>query len=141
MLELILILRAAVEEVACRGEGGEGQKKCGKPMPPIKFSELKRLIYDVLWREERIAIYATVWEMRRELERLADLGLIKFESDEVKIEPDEFLEKTEPYLLVIRRLIGGNEYLDHVIRRIEDRARRYAADIERGKGLVQHLTK
>jgi len=128
MLELVYILRAVVEEVACGGE------KCGKPVPPIKFSELEHLVFDVLWQEERVAIYATVWEVRRELERLADLGFIEFEADEVRIEnPDEFLKRTEPYLLIIRNLVGSNKYLDHVLRRIGDCARRYAADnIKRG---------
>jgi hypothetical protein len=137
MIELIYVLRAIVEEV-CGGEGGGEvrQKKCGKSVPPIKFSELKR-IFDVLWQKERIAIYATAWEMKRELERLADLGMLRYVSDEVKIEdPDEFLEKTEPYVLIARNLIGGNEYLKYVIRRIEDSARRYAADLtSRGGGV------
>jgi len=128
MIELVYILRAIVEEIACDEEDLR-RKKCGKPMPPIKFSELEKFVFDRLWWEERIAIYATAWEMRRELERLADLGVIKFESDEVKIEdPNEFLKKTEPFILVARNMIGGNEYLKYVIRRIEDSAKRYATD-------------
>jgi hypothetical protein len=114
MIELVYILRAIVEEIACDGERGKDlhQKKCDKSVPPIKFSELERLVYDVLWQEERIAIYTTAWEMKRELERLADLGVLKYESDEVKIEnPNEFLKKTEPFILVARNMIGGNRYL------------------------------
>ncbi len=140
MIELVYILRAIVKEIACDGERGEDlhQKKCDKSVPPIKFSQLEHLVYDVLWQEERIAIYTTAWEMKRELERLADLGVLKYESGEVKIEdPNEFLKKTEPFILVARNMIGGNEYLKYVIRRIEDTAKRYAADnIKRGKGLV-----
>jgi hypothetical protein len=139
MIELVYILRAIVKEI-CDGEGGEGlhQKKCGKSVPPIKFSELEHLVYDVLWQKERITIYAVAWEMKRELERLADLDVIKYESGEVKIEdPNEFLKKTEPFILVANNMIGGNEYLKYVIRRIEESAKRYAADnIKRGKGLV-----
>jgi hypothetical protein len=107
-------------------------------VPPIKFSQLEHLVYDVLWREERIAIYATAWEMKRELERLADLGVLKYESDEVKIEnPNDFLKKTEPFILVARNMIGGNRYLKHVIQRIEDSAREYAANnIKKGNGLA-----
>jgi hypothetical protein len=133
MIELIYILRTVVEEV-CGGEGEEGQK-CGVV---LKFSELEKFVFDKLWGEERIAIYTTAWEMRRELERLADLGVVKFESDEVKIgNPKEFLEKTEPFILVARNMIAGNEYLKYVFRRIEECARRYAADnIKRGKGLA-----
>jgi hypothetical protein len=128
MIELVYILRAIVEEVACDGEDLR-RKKCDRPMPPIKFSELEKFVFDKLWWEERIAIYATAWEMRRELERLADLGVIKFESDEVKIEdPNEFLKKTEPFILVARNMISGNEYLKYVIRRIEESTKRYAAD-------------
>jgi hypothetical protein len=129
MIELVYILRAIVEEVACDGEDLRQQKKCGRPMPPIKFSELEKFVFDKLRWEGRTAIYATAWEMRRELERLADLDVIKFESDEVKIEdPNEFLKKTEPFILVARNMIGGNEHLKYVIRRIEESAKRYATD-------------
>ncbi len=141
MIELVYILRAIVEEIACDGERGEDlhQKKCVKSVPPIKFSELEHLVYDVLWQEERIAVYTTAWEMKRELERLADLGVLKYESDEIKIEnPNDFLKKTEPFILFIRNMIIGNEYLKYVIRRIEDTAKRYAAkNIKNGEGLVQ----
>jgi hypothetical protein len=129
MIELVYILRAIVDEVACGGEGFHQQKKCDKPVPPIKFSELEKFVFDKLWWEERIAIYSTAWEMERELERLADLGVIKYESGEVKIEdPNEFLKKTEPFILVARNMTAGNEYLKYVIRRIEDSAKRYAVD-------------
>jgi len=140
MIELVYILRAIVEEIACDGERGEDlhQKKCGKSVPPIKFSELEHLVYDVLWQEERIAIYTTAWEMERELERLADLGVLKYESGEVKIEnPNEFLKKIEPFILVANNMIKGNEYLNYVIEKIQGSAKRYAAkNIKGGKGLV-----
>ena len=129
MIELVYILRAVVEETACGGGGGEDlhQKKCDKSVPPIKLSELEQLVFGVLWQERRIAIYATSWEMQRELERLADLGVIKYDG-EVRIEnPEEFLKKTEPFVLVARNMISGNRYLKHVIQQIEDAAREYAA--------------
>jgi hypothetical protein len=146
MIELIYILRAIVEEIACGGERGEGlhqdsNRKCDKSVPPIKFSDLERLVYDELWHKDRIAIYTTAWEMERELERLADLGVLKYESGEVKIEdPNEFLKKTEPFILVARNMIGGNEYLKYVIRKIQDSAKEYAAKNIKGSDLVlQHV--
>jgi len=129
MIELVYILRAIVEETACGCGGGEGlhQKKCDKSVPLIKLSELEQLVFGVLWQERRIAIYATSWEMQRELERLADLGVVKYDG-EVRIEnPEEFLKKTEPFVLVARNMISGNRHLKHVIQQIEDAAREYAA--------------
>ena len=55
MIELVYILRAIVEEVAC-DEEDHRRKKCGRPMPPIKFSELEKFVFDRLRWEERIAI-------------------------------------------------------------------------------------
>jgi hypothetical protein len=67
MIELVHILRVIVEETAC---GGEGRKsRCSGSVPPIKFSELEHLVHNVLWQEERIAIYSTSWTMSKELER------------------------------------------------------------------------
>jgi hypothetical protein len=127
MIELVHILRAIVEETAYGGVRGENLHQKKYAVPPIKLSELEQLVFDVLWQEKRIAIYATSWEMRRELERLADLGIIKYDG-EVRIEnPEEFLKKTEPFILVARNMISGNRYLKHVIQQIEDAAREYAA--------------
>ena len=128
MIELVYILRAIVEETACGcGGGGLHQKKCVKSVPLIKLSELEQLVFGVLWQERRIAIYATSWEMQRELERLADLGVVKYDG-EVRIEnPEEFLKKTEPFVLVARNMTSGNRHLKHVIQQIEDAAREYAA--------------
>jgi len=105
--------------------GGSPPEKCA--VPPIKLSELEQLVFGVLWQERRIAIYATSWEMQRELERLADLGVVKYDG-EVRIEnPEEFLKKTEPFVLVARNMTSGNRHLKHVIQQIEDAAREYAA--------------
>ncbi len=126
MIELIYILRVFVE-VACGGERGENhQKKC---ILSIKFSQLEKLIFDELWQKKRIAIYSTSWEMRRDLERLADLDIVKYEyeSDEIKI-PEEFLKKIEPFLLVTKNLVAGNAYLKYVFKEIEDGTRRYVAE-------------
>jgi hypothetical protein len=145
MIELIHILRAIVKEIACDDEGGgshqSGNGKCDKPVPPIKFIDLERLIYDELWLRKRIAIYTTAWELERELERLADLGVLKYESGEIKIEkPSEFLKKTQPFMLVATNMIGGNEYLKHVIQIIQNSAEEYAKNIKGDKRLVPQPT-
>jgi len=115
MIELIHILRAMVE--VCK----EGHRCV------IKFGDLERFVFDVLWQKERVATYSTAWNLRMEVERLADLDVIKFESNEIIIEdPGEFLKKIAPFLLVSRNMTAGNSYLRYVIQRIEDNAREYA---------------
>ncbi len=121
MIELIHILRAIVVS-ACNKD----LNNCGTLT--IKFSQLEQLVFDVLWGEKRIAIYSTAWEMKQELERLSDLEVIRYESDEIKIEPGEFLKKIEPFMLVSKNMTAGNAYLKHIIREIEDGARRYAVE-------------
>jgi len=125
MIELVYILRAAAL-AACGGE--EGLRRCN--MPPIKFSELERLVFDVLWQEERIAIYETAWELEDEVKKLADLGVIKYERGEITIDPNEFLKKIAPFELVAKNMIAGNAYLKHVIQRIVERTREYAKNIK-----------
>ena len=129
MIELVYILRAFAEETMCNS-----QKKCDKSALCIKFGELEKFIFEELWQKERIAIYGTAWELKRELERLADLGILKYESDRIEIEdPDEFLKKTEPFVLVANNMTAGNSYLKHIIKKIQDSAREYIKGIE---GLV-----
>ncbi len=119
MIELVYILRAIVESLR--------HKNCG--MLTIKFAQLEQLVFDELWQKRRVAIYSTSWEMEKDLTKLADLGLFKYESGEIRIgNPGEFLEKTEPFMLVARNMIAGNAYLKHVIQLIEDGARRYATE-------------
>jgi hypothetical protein len=114
MIELIHMLRAMVE--VCK----EGHRCV------IKFDDLERFVFDVLWQKERIATYSTGWDLRMEVERLADLDVIKFESNEIIIEdPGEFLKKIAPFMLVSNNMTAGNSYLRHVIKRIEDSAREY----------------
>lgn len=119
MIELIYILRAVVLATC---NVGDGPRRC-----VIKFGDLERLVFDVLWDRERIATYPTSRELERDLERLADLGVIRYESGEVAVEdPDEFTRKVEPFLLVARNMTAGNAYLRYVIQKIEDCAREYA---------------
>jgi len=127
MIELVYILRAVVLATC----GGEAGLRCN--VPPIKLSELEHLVFDVLWQEERIAIYETAWELEDDVRRLADLGIIKYERGEIII-PSEFLRKIEPFEIVVKNMIAGNTYLKYVIRRIEDRAREYA--VENIKSLI-----
>lgn len=95
-------------------------------MPSIKFDELERLVFDVLWREERIAIYETAWELEEEVKKLADLGVVEYERGEVTItDPGEFLRKTAPFEIVTRNMTAGNAYLKHIMRQIERRTREY----------------
>jgi hypothetical protein len=117
VIELVYILHAVA--VAC---SEARQKKCF-----IKFGELENFIYDVLWQEERIATYSTSLDLERDLEKLASLDIIRYESGEVVIEVDEFLKKIAPFELVARNMTAGNSYLKYVIQRIKDRAREYAA--------------
>jgi len=137
MIELIYILRTIVEEIACGGKSGRdlhqvSDKKCAESVVSIKFDDLKRLVFDELWSKSGIAIYTTAWEMERELERLRDFGVIKYEDSEVKIEnPSDFLKKTELFILVARNMISGNEYLKHVIEEIKEAARNAAKKIHR----------
>ncbi len=114
MIELIHMLRAMVE--VCK----EGHRCV------IKFDDLERFVFDVLWQKERIATHSTGWDLRKEVERLADLDVIKFESNEIIIEPGEFSKKIAPFLLVSNNMTAGNSYLRYVIQRIEDSAREYA---------------
>jgi len=80
----------------------------------------------VLWREERIAIYETAWELEEEVRKLADLGAIKYERGEVIItDPGEFLRKITPFEIVTKNMIAGNAYLKHVMQQIERRTREY----------------
>lgn len=119
MIELVYILR---EFAQIAYEGGKSVS--------IKFGELEQLVFDRLWREKRIAIYITPWEMEKELERLADLGLIRYVSSEVKIEnPSEFLKKTEPFILATRNMISSNEYLEYAIQTIQNGAKEYARGV------------
>ncbi len=137
MIEIVHILRAVVETV-CGGGKEEDLRRCN--MPPIKFSQLEQLVFDELGRKERVVIYSTAWEMRQELERLADLDVLKYnyESDEIEVEPAEFLKKIEPFLLVTRNLTAGNAYLKHVIQLIENGAKRYAMEnIKENKPIPQ----
>jgi hypothetical protein len=146
MIELIYILRTIVKEIACGGKSGRdlhqgSDKKCAESVVFIKFDDLERLVYDELWGKSGIAIYTTAWEMERELERLRDFGVIKYEDSVIKIEnPSEFLKKTELFILVARNMILGNEYLKHVIEDIEEAARNaakeYAAKNIKESGLV-----
>jgi hypothetical protein len=85
-------------------------------------------VFGRLWREKRVAIYATAWEMERELERLADLGVVRYVSGLVEIEdPGGFLKKTEP--LVARSMISGDKYLKHVVQAIQNSAEEYAKNV------------
>jgi len=94
----------------------------------VKFGDLEQLVFDRLWREKRVAIYATAWEMERELERLADLGVVRYVSGLVEIEdPGGFLKKTEP--LVARSMISGDKYLKHVVQAIQNSAEEYAKNV------------
>jgi hypothetical protein len=120
MIELVYILRTIVE-VTCGSA-----RQCS--VPPIRFSQLEQLVFDELWEKRRVAIYSTAREMEKDLEKLAALGVIKYESGEIRIEPSEFLKKTEPFVLVAKNMIAGNEYLKYVIQLIEDGARRYATE-------------
>ena len=137
MIELIYILRTIVKEVACGGKSGrdlhqDSDKKCAESVVSIKFDDLERLVYDELWGKRGIAIYTTAWEMERELERLRDFGVIKYEDGVVKIEnPSEFLKKTKLFILVARNMISGNEYLKHVIKDIKRAARNAAKNIKK----------
>ncbi len=120
MIELIHILRTVVE-TACGSSN-----RCGTLT--IKFSQLEQLVFDELWQKKHIAIYSTSWEMQRDLERLADLDVVKYESNVIEIDPGEFLKKIEPFLLVTRNLVAGNAYLKYVMKEIEDGTRRYVAE-------------
>jgi len=125
MIELVHILRAIVEAV-CGGRE-ENLRQC--KMPPIRFSQLEQLVFDELWQKRRVVVYSTAWEMKKDLERLADLGILKYESGEIRIEnPGEFLEKTTPFVIVTRNMVAGNEYLKYVVQLIEDGTRRYAKE-------------
>ena len=116
MIELVHILRTVVL-TAC----GSSLRRCS-----IKFDELERLVFDILWREERIAIYETAWELEEEVRKLADLGAIKYERGEVIItDPNEFLRKITPFEIVTKNMIAGNAYLKHVMQQIERRTREY----------------
>ncbi len=118
MIELIHILRSMAE--VCNGG-----RRC-----VIKFEDLEKYVFDVLWQKELIATYSTAWDLKKDVERLADLGAIKFEADEIIIEdPSEFLKKIAPFLLVSINMTAGNSYLKYVIQRIEDSAREYAKNI------------
>jgi hypothetical protein len=120
MIELVHILRAMAETLC--NDKRDVRKSC-----VIKFDDLERFIFDVLWQKERIATYSTAWNLRMEVERLADLGIVEFRSDEIIIEDlGEFLKKIAPFLLVSRNMTAGNSYLRYVIQRIEDSAREYA---------------
>jgi len=117
VIELVHILRTIVL-TAC---GTPHLRRCS-----IKFGELKRLVFDTLWREERIAIYETAWELEEEVKKLADLGVVEYERGEVTItDPGEFLRKTAPFEIVTRNMTAGNAYLKHVMRQIERRTREY----------------
>jgi hypothetical protein len=123
MIELVHILRAMAETL-CSNER-EIRKSC-----VIKFDDLKRFVFDILWQKERIATYSTSWNLRMEVERLADLDVIKLRSDEIIIEDfGEFLKKIEPFLLVSNNMTAGNSYLRYIIQRIEDSAREYARTV------------
>jgi hypothetical protein len=132
MIEIVHILRAVVEVVCSEKD----LRQCN--MPPIKFSQLEQLVFDELGRKERVVIYSTAWEMWQELERLTDLDVLKYnyESDEIKVEPAEFLKKIEPFLLVTRNMTAGNAYLKHVIQLIENGAKRYAVENIKGNKLI-----
>jgi hypothetical protein len=126
MIELVHILRAMVE-AACGGGKEEDLRRCN--VPSINFSQLEQLVFDELWEKRRVAIYSTALEMEEDLEKLAYLGVLKYESGEVRIEdPGEFLRKIEPFMLVSRNMVLGNAYLKHVIQLVEDGARRYALE-------------
>jgi hypothetical protein len=118
MIELVRILRV-VAEICSERE----LKKCG-----IKFGELEKFIFDVLWQKERIATHSTAWDLMKDVEKLADLGVIRLKSGEIMIEdPSEFIKKTAPFELVTRNMTAGNSYLKYIIQRIEDSAREYTA--------------
>ena len=122
MIELVYILRAVAE--ACGGERGV-RKGC-----VIKFGDLERFVFDVLWQKERIATYSTARDLRKDAERLAVIDVIKFESGEIIIEDlGEFLRKIAPFELVAKNMTAGNSYLKYVFKRIEDSAREYAKNI------------
>jgi hypothetical protein len=121
MIELVHILRTIVETTCSY------IRQCG--VPPIRFGQLEQLVFDELWKKRRVVIYSTAREMEKDLEKLATLGVIKYESGEIRIEnPDEFLEKTTLFAVVTRNMVAGNAYLKYVIQLIEDGARRYTAE-------------
>jgi len=122
MIELVYILRT-IASTACESPHPRG---C---VLSIKFDELERLVFDVLWQEERIAIYETAWELEDEVKKLADLGVIKYKRGEITIDP-EFLKKIAPFEIVTKNMVAGNAYLKHVIQRIEERTREYAKNIK-----------
>lgn len=116
MIELVHILRTVVL-TAC----GSPLRRCS-----IKFDELERLVFDVLWEEERIAIYEAAWELEEEVRKLADLGVVEYKRGEVIItDPGEFLRKITPFEIVTKNMTAGNAYLKHVMRQIERRTREY----------------
>jgi hypothetical protein len=79
--------------------------------------------------KEHIATYSTAWDLRKDVEGLADLDVVGLESNEIIIEPGVFLKKSAPFLPVSRNMTAGNSYLVYVIQRIEDNAREYAKNI------------
>jgi hypothetical protein len=122
MIELVYILHAVAE--TCGGER-DFRKRC-----VIKFDDLERFVFDVLWQKERIATYSTAWDLKKDVERLAVIDVIKFESGEIIIgDLGEFLKKIAPFELVAKNMTAGNSYLKYVFKRIEDSAREYAKNM------------
>jgi hypothetical protein len=108
MIELICILRT----LNSRG------------IRQVARKDLEEFLMD-LWVSERISIYSTLDRLYEDLQRLAEIGVIRYDGRTVAMDTN-FMRKSEPIKRMTLWWIAGNAYLKHIFDVIRRRAEEFA---------------
>ena len=108
MIELIHILRTL---------NGRGVRQVAR-------EDLEEFLLD-LWDSERVSIYSTFDRLCEDLQRLAEIGVIRYDGSTITMDED-FMQKTELMERMTMWWTAGNAYLKHVLGIIRRRAEEFA---------------
>jgi hypothetical protein len=108
MIELIHILRTLYS----------------KGVRQVAQKDLEEFLLD-LWDSERISIYSTFDRLYEDLQRLAEIGIIRYDGRTVAMGND-FMRKSELIKRMTSRWITGSAYLTYIFDVIRRRAEEFA---------------
>jgi uncharacterized protein YlzI (FlbEa/FlbD family) len=90
----------------------------------VDLKELEEFLLD-LWDSERISIYSTFDILYEDLQRLAEIGVVRYDGRTVVIN-EGFMQKTELMKRMTMGLIAGNAYLTYIFDVLKRRAEEFA---------------
>jgi len=108
MIELIHILRTLYS----------------KGIRQVARKDLEEFLLD-LWDSERISIYSTFDRLHEDLQRLAEIGVIRYNNRMVTMNED-FMRKSELIKRMIAGWIAGSAYFTYIFDVIRRRAEEFA---------------